>query len=474
MRKAIREHWGIAVILLLTPLLLFAVSSIWPTHDDWTGATTPDFTPFLTKEHFLFYGYHWRPFDTWIGYVVGRNPQMLYPGLNHLLVVTGHLACTLGVYRLITFLRLNATARNIATLGFFVAPAAMPTVMAVDSQNQVMALAVDLMAFLVYTGQNKYKGFLWPALVFAATLCKENGLMWALICPVLAFGFGLTDRKALRRDLLTGLSVMLLYTLCIFLLPKDIIIHPEYVPDARKMTHNCVKFLFSSLITVDYVYLLHPPKRNLLMAAVSFVPTLPLLYYVFFKPRRLLVSKKAVCIMLCLLTAVMPHIGTVYSMMHTYAGLPLITLLAAFLIDSYGLRVRPVLRAFALFTVTAVAIDTHLWIESAASGLIGKSMAIEAIRKTGSPVKKVYVIMIEEDFEKLSSFCCVPYEAFGWGIASKYETGYKWPEIITDTVIARTADYPQRALAIGKDRLSKGLFDCVWIADHEDVHVIKK
>ena len=80
--QLIKKHWSIVIIFVLAPILLCAVLPILPTHDDWAGTTKPDFNPFFIKEHFFFYGYHWRPFDTWIGYIVGRNPQLLWPTFN--------------------------------------------------------------------------------------------------------------------------------------------------------------------------------------------------------------------------------------------------------------------------------------------------------------------------------------------------------------------------------------------------------
>jgi hypothetical protein len=172
------------VSILLTPILLWAVLYILPTHDDWASTTTPDLKPFFVKEHFSFYGYHWRPFDTWIGYIAGRNPQLLYPAFNHVLVVIGHLLATWCLYRVLAMLSISKTAQNMATLFFFVTPACMATVTAVDSQNQVYALTYDMVAFMAYVKLKKHKYLVWPLLVFIATLCKENGLMWALICPL--------------------------------------------------------------------------------------------------------------------------------------------------------------------------------------------------------------------------------------------------------------------------------------------------
>lgn len=469
----LRSHWSIVVIILLTPLLLDAVLPILPTHDDWAGTTKPDFKPFFIKEHFLFYGYHWRPFDTWIGYIVGRNPQVLWPTFNHIIVVIGHLLCSLAIYRLLTVLGFNKTARNISTLFFFITPATMATVTAIDSQNQVYALTCDIIAFLLYIKLKKEKYLVWICLIFLATLFKENGLMWAWICPILTYGFGFIDKQRLKKDLIIGLAIMAGYALAIFLLPKNIIIHPEYVPEDFKVIKNIIKFLFLSFITVDYIYLLHQPSRHLLLAAVSFLLAAPFLYYAFIHRIKQFANQKMICTLICLLIAVGPHLGTVFSMMHIYAGLAMITIIIAYSISHIN-PIKPVVFAFILWIVSVLWIDIHLIDSSIKSGLVGKQMAKEAIQKTGEPVKSVYVIIIEDDYPKLSSFCVIPNEAFGWGWAAQYETNYQWPEIIEDTTIERSADALRKAKALGLEILQKQQHDCIWIVNHEHIDVIKK
>ena len=469
-----RDYWSIILIILLTPVLLYAVLLILPTHDDWVGSTTPDFTPFFTKEHFFFYGYHWRPFDTWIGYLVGRNPQLLFPAINHLLVVLGHFLSVVALFKVLIVLGFNKKTINVSTLFFFIVPATMATVTAIDSQNQVYALTTDLIAFLFYVKNSKNKYIFWPILIFLATLFKENGLMWALICPVLTYGFDLIDKKTLKKDLLVGLGIMIAYALIIAIQPKDITIHPEYEPGVLKVVKNFVKFLFTSLITVDYIYLLHQPSRKLLLAIVSFLFALPFLYIVFIRQWHLFSHKKMWCTAICLLIAVAPHLLTTFSMMHTYAGLAFITIMIAYSINTYKEQQKTLILSFVLFLIVSVAIDIHLIDSSVKSGRIGKQMAREAIQKTGKPMKSVYLIIIEDDYPKLSSFCVIPNEAFGWGIAAKYETNYQWPEVIQDTTIERSADAFRKATNLGLKTLKKQQYDCIWIVDHEHIDVIKR
>ena len=155
------------------------------------------------------------------------------------------------------------------------------------------------------------------------------------------------------------------------------------------------------------------------------------------------------------------------------AGLALIAVIIAYSISHIN-HIRPMAIAFVLWVVAALCIDIHLIDSSIESGLVGKQMAKEAIQKTGQPVKSVYVIIIEDDYPKLSSFCVIPNEAFGWGWAAQYETNYKWPEIIEDTTIERSADALKKAKALGLETLKKQQHDCIWIVDHEHIDVIKR
>ena len=471
--KLVRNNWSVAIIIVLTPILLYAVLPILPTHDDWAGTTKPDFNAFFIKEHFFFYGYHWRPFDTWIGYIVGRNPQILWPTFNHILVVIGHLFCSIALYRLLNILGFTKTANNISTLFFFISPATMATVSAIDSQNQVYALTCDIIAFLFYIKLKKCRYIVWISLIFIATLCKENGLMWALICPILAYGFNFIDRKILKKDLFVGIAIIIGYALTIFLLPKDITIHPEYIPDDFKIIKNIVKFIFLSFITIDYIYLLHQPSRNLFFAIITFLLAEPFLYFIFIQKIKIFVNKKIICTIICLIISVAPHLCTIFSMMHTYAGLAMIAIIIAFSI-SYVDNIKHITISFLLWIIVAVWIDIHLIDESIKSGLIGKQMAKEAIQKTGNPIKSVYVIIIKDNYPKLSSFCVIPNEAFGWGLAAQYETNYKWPEIISDTTIERSADAFKKAKQLGLEIIKKQKYDCVWIVNHKQIDVIKK
>ena len=174
-----------------------------------------------------------------------------------------------------------------------------------------------------------------------------------------------------------------------------------------------------------------------------------------------------------MIIAASPHVFTVFSMMHTYGLLVFVMLLMAISISSYN-NIKPVFISLVLFLMSSTAIDIHLWYCSLQSGETGRRMAQEAVRKTGKPIERIYTVIIDDEYPKLSSFCVTPSEAFGWGRAAQLETNYKWPTEFKDTTIARTVSAPEKARQIAFKVLSTSSAGCVWIVNKEYIDVIKK
>ena len=460
------------IVVLLTPIAMIAASSILPTFDDWTSLIAPSFGEWFSKERLLFYGYHWRAFDATIGYLVGLNPHLLFPLLNHICVVVGHVGCTLMVWKLCSTLKIDNFSKNVATLFFFLTPAMLATTLAVDGLNQTYANLWGLLSAWVYLNKRggRFTYVVWLMFIAIATLCKENGLMWALVAPLLAFGFQQLTPKKLMRDLAIGCSMFVVYALFVLLLPSNIVIEPEYMPGVGKSLKNIVKYIFATWVTVDYVWLLHQPHRNLLLAAVTFVLSLPFIYQLFIRNGRKLLSRPFLMLLLCQLILVAPHLGTVFSMMHAYAGLGMSALIVGWMCQ-YCKQQKHVLWSYVLIVLSFLIIDVHLWHESYVSALAGRDLAQQAVEKTGTPVEKAYVITVEDEVEKLSSFCVSPGDAFGWGLSVQYATNYEWPTEIGDTIVAYGAD--ETALQnIAHEALESG-YECVWIVNKTNIEVVR-
>ena len=92
--KNITRHiTPITVILLLSPFILYAITLLLPTFDDWTYYTTPYFGT-LTLNNLLPERSWWRPFDVIFGWVLGRDYR-LFPLLNHIFVSVSYTHLTL-------------------------------------------------------------------------------------------------------------------------------------------------------------------------------------------------------------------------------------------------------------------------------------------------------------------------------------------------------------------------------------------
>lgn len=470
--RQLRQHWSLAVVGLLFPLILAGAIPILPTFDDWTSLVSPSQEPFFTKERFLFFGYHWRPFDSIFGYIVGRNPHLLFPLLNHVCVVVGHVVGAVLLYKILLKLNFRTTARNLATLFFFLSPAMLATVLAVDGLNQTYAnlwAMASLLAYLSLSGQKKY--VFWLVFVAIGTLCKENALMWTLIAPILAFGFDKIDFRTLRKDITIAVVLMAIYAFAVVVLPSNIVIHPEYVPEGSKTFTSFFKFLLSTWMAVDFVALLHAPSRNIFIAAATILLSLPLLYFLFVKNVSLFKQKPLICLVLGLFIAVAPHIFTVFSMMHAYAGLALAAMMIGTIIDrAKDLKILKI--AFLLYFVAAIFVDVHLWWKSYQSGLVGRQMAREIVEKTTKVPKKVFLIIIEDDYPRLSSFCVVPSDALGWGRAVQFETNYEWPQELSDTTIQRNELAQKTARELARRQLDSQQSDAVWIIDKKSIEIL--
>ena len=470
--RQLRRHWSLAVVGLLFPLFLVGAIPILPTFDDWTSLVSPSQEPFFTKERFLFFGYHWRPFDSIFGYIVGRNPHLLFPLLNHVCVVVGHVVGAVLLYQILMKLNFGTISRNLATLFFFLSPAMLATVLAVDGLNQTYAnlwAMASMLAYLSLSGQKKY--VFWLVFVAIGTLCKENALMWTLIAPILAFGFDKIDFRTLRNDIAIAVVLMAIYAFAVVVLPSNIVIHPEYVPEGSKTFTSFFKFLLSTWMAVDFVALLHAPSRNIFIAAATILLSLPLLYFLFIKNASLFKQKPLICLVLGLFIAVAPHIFTVFSMMHAYAGLALAAIIIATVIDrAKDLKILKI--AFLLYFVAAIFVDVHLWWKSYQSGLVGRQMASEIVEKTTIPPKKAFLIIIEDDYPRLSSFCVVPSDALGWGRAVQFETNYEWPQELSDTTIQRNEFAKKTAQELARRQLDSQQSDAVWIIDKKSIEIL--
>ena len=458
-------------ILLLSPVILWGLTLLLPTFDDWTYVTAPYFDDVFNPKRMLPFYNKWRPFDALFGSLVGLNTR-LFPTLNHICVYAGHLACTYLVYRFSRKFQFNDFSTNIATLFFFISPAVLGTVLGIDSMNQVYSQLWGLMGLWSYLFYQKRRRIIfWLLCVTIATFTKENGLMWAIIPPVIHHAFIHSDRKELKRGLIAGFCLIFCYLIIRLSLPTDMVdTHSDYFRSGMlKRLQFVATFISYTWLPADYVSIIYPPKRNILIAAVTIILSLPFIYSLFIARFHLIRHKKYITLVICAVIAALPHLLTSYTCMHPYASLSIAAWLVAYILNTCQHK-KYVAVAFILYACAACFTDLHHGISAYHSGLNGKHLALQAVEKTGKPVQSAYIININNGETKYSSFCTIPYEAFGWGIAAKYETGYTWPEEMEDTTV--TSKKPELIQATVHGKLKAG-YDCVWLIDGTNLTVIK-
>lgn len=469
--KNITRHiTPITVILLLSPFILYAITLLLPTFDDWTYYTTPYFGT-LTLNNLLPERSWWRPFDVIFGWVLGRDYR-LFPLLNHIFVYAGHLVSTFLIYKLSGTLSFGKTARNTATIFFFISPGMLGTVLSIDSLNQTYAQMWGLLGLWFYLHKgHRPKYALWILCTYMSTFSKENGIMFFFIPQVMAFGFGRTCRQQFVRDSIIGATAAAAYLPARFsLTPHDVNFNEEYFDNTifSKLKHIGT-FIGMTWVAVDYVSLVHAPSRNPAVVVATLLLSMPFMAYLFAGRRGRIVQRPLLSLAACMCMAALPHLLTLFTVMHTYAGLGMAALIVAFLADR-SRRPAALRILFTLYVISSIFIDIHHWHKAYRSGLMGQDMGRQAIEKTGHPVDKAYSISVRDDEKKYSSFCVLPSDAFGWGHAAFAATGYKWPRVFGDTAIHVTDMHLVDSIA---DHAVKEGYDKVWLVHGDTVDVIR-
>lgn len=464
-------------ITLASPLILWGILMLMPTFDDWTYMTTPYTGPVASADRLLPDGSYWRPFDGLFGSLLGIDYRM-FPALNHIFVYAGHLACAFIVHRICGQLSMSGKARNIAVIYFFFSPAMLGTVLGIDSLNQVYSQLWGLAALTAYIssaapGHSIRRTVIWLSLTLTATLSKENGIVWAVIPPITAFAFSLTNRKTLTKDIAAGILFCAAYmTARILLTAGGTGINSEYLSGgAADRLKDIATFIGMTWVPADYVSIAHPPSRNIMLAAVTLIMSVPFLWQLFIARAGRMRERQALSLALCTVIAASPHLLTLFSAMHSYAALGMSALLMAWLLSSHRQNSTAVTVTFAIYIAAAIFTDIRHWHKSYLSGLTGQDMAQEIISQTGAKPKSAYLIIIDKGEQKYSSFCVIPSDALGWGRAVQYRTGYEWPEELNDTTI-KEADRRMIPSIAAKAR-KKG-FEAVWIIEGKHARVMRQ
>lgn len=478
--KPRRLHPLLLLIVLCIPLLCWVTVHVLPTFDDWNTLSSPNFDDDWPK-YFLSYGSVWRPIDALLGYVTRANYR-LFPLLNHVLILLGHLASVWMVWLLCRRLRFSTHASAVATAFFFFSPCMVATVLSCDSVNQTYSHLWGMVAVWCYLCLHGRRRFvLWAVLVWMAALSKDNGIAWAVVPPMLAYAFGEADRRTLLRHLSFGVAVAVAYGAVRMSLPHTGINNPDYstfIP--IKKLRELVMLAGYTWVAADYVSLVHAPSRNLPLFAATCALSLPLLWVLFVRPGRTLWrSRRLWGLVAAMLTALSPHLLITLSVMNAYAGLGMAALIVGLAVDvrdkeqgirstGQGSRWKPDVY-LALWLCAALVTDAHHAYLSWKTSLASRDLAEETLAQMPAPVERVYCVTVEPAVRGFSSFCVRAEDAFGWGGAVSHATGYKWPRVLRGTVLSH-ADSAQVATVVAQ-AFDEG-FQSVWVVQDGHVRVI--
>lgn len=457
---------------LISPFIVYALIKLQPTFDDWTYLTYPNEDKNYLK-YILPYGNYWRPFDAIFGYVLTIDLR-LFPTLNHIVIYLGHIASAIMVYHLAVRFQFKTIAATIATLFYMFSPAMLGAVLDIDSINQVFATLFALIALWFYSSQSQYRILLWIIFCLLSTLSKENGIVWFFIIPLLSFSFHFIDKKTLKLHFFIALSCILGYWIIRTALPHDITAYTNKYYQFSITTYfvNLSKFFLLTFTSLDFIGLFHQPSRNLLLLVITALLSLPLTLFTTVRALRIRPCLQSLIFPTCILLAASPHLFTIFSTMHAYAALSLVALWLAQIIHLNPTFQRHFIIAFSMYFTAALIVDYRHYVKSYESGMTGYQMAREVINKTHKPAHKAYCICIDHGEKKYSSFCVIPYDAFGWGNAVYYQTKHQWPKTLNSETISDSKAKLQIDSII-KIKQKEG-YDHIWIADGNHVRVIEQ
>lgn len=200
----------IALLALVMPLL--------PFQDDWTYLTAPnlDFAwhDLLPGEAF------WRPFDALWGGILGRAPW-LFPWANRIAIVLGHVLCVYFVARIVDELCGDRRGR-FAAVGFFALSSGIAAVIVnTDSLNLVWSCAWGCAGTLaLLRGRSLLLVFGCYAV---SVLCKESGLSWLAVGPLLVYAKD-SDWRRLVKLACMGACVFAVYLCARFALQGEVVL----------------------------------------------------------------------------------------------------------------------------------------------------------------------------------------------------------------------------------------------------------
>ncbi len=461
----------IILLTLFGAVILYALSLLMPTHDDWAYSTAPFWGDVLPN--LLPHKNFWRPWDVLFGWVLGWNVK-LFPFLNHFCILIAHLGSAFLVYKIALRFKLSSLASHIVLFYFLLSPGILGTVLGIDSLNQAYATfwgVASLYFFLSFRGKIRVAGWIICALM--AAFSKENGLVWLVIPPFL----GLLDqptpeyrKKGWLKYIGTGLLVFVLYFIARKCLETESMglggeDSPYHFSLKNKIT-DLLAYVSGSFLAVDFISILHKPSRNIGWAMLTLVANIP---FLFLLAKNGYLQRKERHIWFLLLAsffAALPHLLTHFGPMHSYAPLPLNALLIGFIVNRIDAE-KGLKRAFMLYIITACAVNVHHWYCTYKSAQTGIEMGRMVVDQTVNPEKALVITIMDEE-PRYSSFCVPPREVYGRADVVRFLYAYQYPK---EMIYIELPESQAESVPVLLEQY-KELYDCAWINYKDSIQVI--
>lgn len=206
------------IYFLMIVVLMAMVMPLLPFQDDWTYLTAPN--PDFAWRDLLPGAAFWRPFDAMWGGILGCAPW-LFPWANRIAIVLGHVLCVYLVARIVDALCEERRGR-FAAVGFFALSSGLAAVIVnTDSLNLVWSCVWGCVGTLALL---KGRSLLLVFGCYAVSvLCKESGLSWLAVGPLLAFGKD-SDWRRLVKLACMGACVFAVYLCARFALQGEVVL----------------------------------------------------------------------------------------------------------------------------------------------------------------------------------------------------------------------------------------------------------
>lgn len=463
MLQAIKKNKLLFLLLLTFPAVLLCTMTLLPTHDDWTSSPAPHPEPFSWSLLLPHLGY-WRIPEIMYGWVCAHM-RWLFPELSHVITVSGHYVGMIMIWKICTLLRFSSLSRSIATIFFLVSTGMIATITACDGMSQTWTHSLGLIA--LYISLNNNNSLKWLPVVFIACMIKENALTFFYIIPFIAFCTGYYSKNNLKRQIPPILFLTIAYISLRLMLPvaDSEQVREEYFEGINipMILRGIALTIAYPLLPIDYAALVQTEHRNIFMVMVTLFLSIPFLYIVMLRSICSKLNRMSLTFLVAAFLCVGIHIVTIFSLMHVYSCMGMMALFLATIINrDKTTKARTYNISFMLYALTAISVDAHHYISAYRSGVMGQQLAKQAIKKTDVPADSVYIVYYDNGYKKYSNFHVIPIEAMGWGIATQWETEYKWPKTIENEYISNVSSID----SIVNSKLNEG-YDCVWFI-HSD------